>query len=194
MIHGTAVIDEFAHIHPTACIWHWTHICANASIGSETSIGQNCYVAKGVRIGRGCRIQNNVSIYEKVVFSDYVFCGPSVVFTNVVNPRARYPRKHEFKATFIGEGVSLGANSTIVCGISIGSHSFVAAGAVITKSFPPFSLLMGVPARRVGWFSHYGEKIPIDEHCSDIQKWTCPHTGIVYTYNNGQVTSEEPLK
>lgn len=191
MIHRSAIIDEFANVHPTASIWHWTHICSQASIGERTSIGQNCYVAKGVQIGSGCRIQNNVSIYERVAISDFVFCGPSVVFTNVINPRAKFPRKQEFKSTFIGEGVSLGANSTIVCGISIDKHSFVAAGSVVTRSFPPFSLLMGVPARRVGWFSHYGERIPIIEDSSNIQKWICPHTGRIYTYKNGQVISDD---
>ena len=159
-IHEKAVVDAGAKIGTGTKVWHFSHICGKqVEIGVDCSFGQNTYVGNDVKIGRGCRIQNNVSIYDRVELGDYVFCGPSVVFTNVMNPRAHVPRKNEFKTTKIRAGVSLGANSTIVCGIEIGRFAFVAAGAVVTKNVAPFSLVVGIPAKHTGWICHCGVQL-----------------------------------
>lgn len=183
--HETAFVDAGAQIGSGTKVWHFSHICADVQIGSNCSFGQNCYVGNRVRIGHGVRVQNNVSIYDLVTLDDYVFCGPSVVFTNVINPRAHIPRKDEFKSTRVGRGVSLGANSTIVCGIEIGEFAFVAAGAVVAADIAPFALMVGVPARLMGWMCHCGVKLEAgkevicsacgsqyeinDKHCRAIQ-------------------------
>ncbi len=172
-IHPSAVVDAGAKIGARTKIWHYSHICGrNVTIGEDCSFGQNTYVGPDVKIGRGCRVQNNVSIYDCVDLGDHVFCGPSVVFTNVINPRAHVPRKDEFKTTKIGNGVSLGANATIVCGIEIGRFAFVAAGAVVTENVPPFALVKGVPAKRSGWMCHCGVKLEAGEcsHCGSTYK------------------------
>jgi len=165
-IHPTAIVDPGAVIGAGTKIWHFSHICGqDVSIGPECSFGQNTYVGNKVKIGRGCRVQNNVSLYDMVELGDYVFCGPSAVFTNVVNPRAHVSRKNEFKKTVIGSGVSLGANCTIVCGVEIGRFAFVAAGAVVTENLPAFALAVGVPARVKGWMCHCGVKlVPANGH------------------------------
>ena len=174
-VHQTAIVEEGAKIGANSKIWHWTHVCAGAEIGSEVSLGQNVYVANKVIIGNRCKIQNNVSIYDNVYLDEGVFCGPSMVFTNVYNPRSLISRKDEYKDTFIKKGVTLGANSTIICGITIEKFAFVAAGAVINKDVPAYALMAGVPARQIGWMSEYGEKLnlPISGNAETI----CKHTG-----------------
>ncbi|MGE0526026.1 MAG: acyltransferase [Bdellovibrionales bacterium] len=158
--HESAIVDLGAVIGSGTKIWHFTHICgSNVTIGRNCSLGQNVYVGPNTKIGNGCRVQNNVSIYDLVELGDYVFCGPSMVFTNVINPRAHVPRKEEFRTTKVARGVTFGANSTIVCGVSIGEFAFIAAGAVVTKDVPPFGLMVGVPAHFSGWMCHCGVAI-----------------------------------
>ena len=177
-LHPTAIVDEGASIGPDVKIWHWVHVCGGAVIGKGSSLAQGVYVGRGVQIGANVRIQNHVSVYEGVTLEDDVFCGPSAVFTNVTNPRAAVPRKEEFRPTLVERGATLGANCTIVCGHTIGHHAFVAAGAVVTRDVNPFALMMGVPARQVGWWSAWGERIPLPLKGSG--RWACPRTGVVY--------------
>ena len=188
-VHQTAIVEEGAKIGANSKIWHWTHVCAGAEIGSEVSLGQNVYVANKVIIGNRCKIQNNVSIYDNVYLDEGVFCGPSMVFTNVYNPRSLISRKDEYKDTFIKKGVTLGANSTIICGITIEKFAFVAAGAVINKDVPAYALMAGVPARQIGWMSEYGEKLnlPISGNAETI----CKHTGQKYVLKNDQLIVSE---
>jgi UDP-2-acetamido-3-amino-2,3-dideoxy-glucuronate N-acetyltransferase len=155
----TSVVDQPATIGARTKIWHFCHVSAGAVIGEDCSLGQNCYVARGVRIGAGCKIQNNVSLYEGVELEDHVFCGPSMVFTNVVNPRCEVVRKDEYRRTLVRRGASIGANVTIVCGVTIGSYAFVGAGSVVTRSVPDFALVVGNPARRTGWMCRCGIKL-----------------------------------
>jgi UDP-2-acetamido-3-amino-2,3-dideoxy-glucuronate N-acetyltransferase len=157
--HSTAIIDEGAHIGDGTRIWHWVHICDGATIGRDCSLGQNVYVGNNVEIGNNVRIQNNVSVYDEVTLEDDVFCGPSMVFTNVVNPRSHVPRKNEFKRTTVRRGATLGANATIVCGHTIGEYAFVGAGAVVTRDVEPYALVVGTPARRIGWMCCCGLRI-----------------------------------
>ena len=173
-VHQTAIVDTGASIGLGTKIWHWVHVCAGASIGKDVSLGQNVFVGNRVVIGDYCKIQNNVSIYDNVILEEAVFCGPSMVFTNVYNPRALISRKSEFLDTRVGKGATLGANSTIVCGIKIGKFSFIGAGAVVKKDVKPYALMVGVPAKQIGWMSEYGEKlnIPIDGNGEVI----CPKT------------------
>ncbi|MGE4130969.1 MAG: acyltransferase [Bdellovibrionales bacterium] len=155
--HPSAVVDEGAHIGDGTKIWHFCHISGEeVDIGPACILGQNTYVGPRVKIGKGVRVQNNVSIYDQVVLEDYVFCGPSMVFTNVINPRAHVPRKDEFKPTLVRRGATLGANCTIVCGVEIGRFAFIGAGAVVTHDVPEFGLMIGVPAERIGWMCHCG--------------------------------------
>lgn len=151
--HETAVIDDGAIIGDGTRIWHFSHICPSARIGEKCSLGQNAFVANNVSIGNGCKIQNNVSVYEGVTLEDYVFCGPSMVFTNVVTPRSAFPRNtsSDYSPTLVKRGASIGANATVVCGVTIGEWAFIGAGAVITRDVPPYALMVGVPARRTGW-------------------------------------------
>lgn len=159
-VHESAYVDEPSTIGERTRIWHFCHVMKKAVIGPDCSLGQNVLVASGVVIGRGVKIQNNVSLYEGVVLGDYVFCGPSCVFTNVTNPRSEIMRKSEFRPTRVGRGSSIGANATIVCGTTIGRYAFIAAGAVITKGeIPDYALMAGVPARQVGWMSRHGRKL-----------------------------------
>jgi UDP-2-acetamido-3-amino-2,3-dideoxy-glucuronate N-acetyltransferase len=178
-VHPTAIIDEGAQIGEGSRIWHWTHICGGASIGSGVSLGQNVFVGNKVVIGDNCKIQNNVSVYDNVVMEEGVFCGPSMVFTNVYNPRSLIERKSEYRETLVKKGATLGANSTIVCGVRIGEYAFIGAGAVVNKDVKPFALMVGVPAKQIGWISAYGEKLelPLIGH----EQVTCKHTGTVYT-------------
>lgn len=158
--HPTAIVDAGAQIGVDTKIWHFSHICGkDVTIGEGCSFGQNVYVGTRVRVGRGVRVQNNVSIYDMVELQDYVFRGPSMVFTNVLNPRAHVSRKNEYLKTVVEQGASLGANCTVVCGVTIGRFAFVAAGAVVTKDVPAFALMLGVPARRAGWMCHCGIKL-----------------------------------
>ena len=184
-VHPTAIVDEGASLGSGVRVWHWCHVCATASIGDESSLGQNVYLGNHVIVGRRVKIQNNVSIYDSVQIEDDVFCGPSVVFTNVINPRSEVPRKHEYRKTVIRNGATLGANSTIVCGIEIGSYAFVAAGAVVTKAVKPFSLVMGVSAKQTGWMSRYGNKIPLP--LSGFGEWRCPDTNEHYILDGDQM-------
>ena len=159
-IHETAMIDDGAELGFGNKVWHWVHICSGAKIGSENSLGQNVFVGDGAVIGNNSKIQNNVSIYGSVLLEDFVFCGPSMVFTNVINPRSEIPRKEQYLSTLVRRGATLGANSTIVCGNTINRYAFVGAGAVVTKDVPAFAIMVGVPARRVGWMCQCGEKLP----------------------------------
>jgi UDP-2-acetamido-3-amino-2,3-dideoxy-glucuronate N-acetyltransferase len=177
-IHSTALVDEGATIGAGSRIWHWVHISAGAVIGERCSFGQNVFVGNRVRIGNNVKIQNNVSVYDNVALEDDVFCGPSMVFTNVYNPRSAVSRKDEYRDTVVERGATLGANCTIVCGTHIGHHAFVGAGAVVNRDVKPFALMVGVPARQVGWMSAYGERV--DLPLEGEGDWLCPHTGDRY--------------
>lgn len=158
-IHETAIVDEGAQIGEGTRIWHWVHVCGRARIGENCSLGQNVFVANDVSIGRNVRIQNNVSVYDAVTLEDDVFCGPSMVFTNVLNPRAAVSRKDEYRRTHVKKGATLGANCTIVCGVTIGEFAFVGAGAVVSKDVAPHALVVGVPATRQGWMCECGLRL-----------------------------------
>jgi UDP-2-acetamido-3-amino-2,3-dideoxy-glucuronate N-acetyltransferase len=164
-VHDTAIVDDGAQIGTGTQIWHWVHVCSGAVIGRDCSLGQNVFVANDVRIGNDVRIQNNVSVYDGVTLEDGVFCGPSCVFTNVINPRSFVSRKDEYRPTLVRTGASIGANATIVCGNTLGAYSFIAAGAVVTTSVPDYALMAGVPARRIGWMGKAGERLRDDLKC-----------------------------
>lgn len=159
-IHSTAIVDEGAQLGEGTRVWHWVHICGGARIGGNCSFGQNVFVGNKVVIGNNVRVQNNVSIYDDVTLEDDVFCGPSMVFTNVTNPRAHVSRKHEYRPTLVKRGASIGANATIICGHTVGEYAFIAAGAVVACDIPPYALVMGVPGRRVGWICQCGMRLP----------------------------------
>lgn len=163
--HESAYVDEGAQVGDGTRIWHFVHVSGGARIGSDCSIGQNVFVGNQVVIGNKVKIQNNVSVFDGVTLEDGVFCGPSMVFTNVYNPRAEVERKDEFRATLVKRGATLGANCTIVCGATIGEYAFVGAATLINRDVPPFALMVGVPARRIGWMSHAGEKLGVDLVC-----------------------------
>jgi UDP-2-acetamido-3-amino-2,3-dideoxy-glucuronate N-acetyltransferase len=177
-VHPTAIVDAGAQIGAGSRVWHWVHICGQAVIGDKCSLGQNVFVGNRVRIGNNCKIQNNVSLYDNVTLEDDVFCGPSMVFTNVYNPRSAVTRKDEYRDTVVRHGATLGANCTIVCGVTIGEFAFVAAGAVINRNVPAYALMAGVPARQIGWMSEYGERLELPLTGDGQAK--CPHTGRVY--------------
>ena len=177
-IHPTAIIDDGAKIGEGSRVWHWVHICGGARIGKGVSLGQNVFVGNKVFIGDRCKVQNNVSVYDNVTLEEGVFCGPSMVFTNVYNPRSLIERKNEYKDTVVKKGATLGANCTIVCGVTIGEFAFVAAGAVVNRDVQPYALMVGVPARQIGWMSAYGEQIPLP--LEGEGRYSCPHTGNVY--------------
>lgn len=182
-IHATAIVDEGAQIGEGTRVWHWAHICGEARIGRGCSFGQNVFVGNDVVIGDNVKVQNNVSIYDAVTLEDDVFCGPSMVFTNVYNPRSAVSRKNEYRPTRVKKGATLGANCTIVCGTIIGEFAFIAAGAVVTHSVKPFALMAGVPARQIGWVSRYGERLELPL-CGDGRA-TCPVTGELYELIEG---------
>jgi UDP-2-acetamido-3-amino-2,3-dideoxy-glucuronate N-acetyltransferase len=175
-VHSTAVVDRGARIGADTKVWHFCHVMAGARIGARCVLGQNVFVAATAVIGDGCRIQNNVSIYDGVVLADDVFVGPSAVFTNVRTPRAAINRRGSFEPTVIGRGVTIGANATIVCGVSIGDYAFVAAGAVVTKDVPAHALVAGVPARRKGWVCACGDQIPAPSSRHDCRVRVRPET------------------
>jgi UDP-2-acetamido-3-amino-2,3-dideoxy-glucuronate N-acetyltransferase len=158
--HETAIVDPGARIGPGTRVWHWVHVCAGAKIGANCVLGQNVFVGNRVAIGNNVRIQNNVSIYDEVTLEDDVFCGPSMVFTNVVNPRSHVSRKDEYLRTLVRRGASIGANATVVCGYEIGEYAFIGAGAVVTRDVPAYALAVGIPARRIGWMCQCGERLP----------------------------------
>ena len=163
-IHESAYVDEGAEIGKNTKIWHFCHVMGKAKIGENCSFGQNVFVANNVIVGNNCKIQNNVSLYEGVMLEDYVFCGPSMVFTNVKNPRCEFPRNtsNDYGTTLVKRGASIGANATIVCGITLHECAFVAAGAVVTKNVPPYAMVAGVPAKIIGWMSAYGDILEFD--------------------------------
>ena len=177
-IHPSAIVDEGAQIGEGSRVWHFVHICPEAHIGKAVSLGQNVFVGNKVNIGDRCKIQNNVSIYDNVTLEEGVFCGPSMVFTNVYNPRSLIARKNEYRNTLVKRGATLGANCTIVCGTTIGKFAFIGAGAVINKDVPAYALMVGVPANQIGWMSEFGEQIPLPM-CGEGE-YVCPNSGHVY--------------
>lgn len=185
-IHPSAIVDNKATIGQGTKVWHWTHICSGAQIGKKCSLGQNVFVGNKACIGDNVKIQNNVSVYDNVTLEDDVFCGPSVVFTNVYNPRSAIIRTDEYKNTLVKKGATLGANCTIVCGVTLGCYSFIAAGAVINRSVKPYALMAGVPAKQIGWISEYGEQLdlPLQGSATTI----CPYTNTQYILKNEEVT------
>ena len=180
-IHETAIIDDGAEINDGVRIWHWTHVCGGAKIGRGVSLGQNVFVGNKVSIGSHCKIQNNVSVYDNVTLEEGVFCGPSLVFTNVYTPRALIERKSEYRDTVVKKGATLGANCTIICGATIGEYAFIGAGAVVNQDVKAYALMVGIPARQIGWMSEYGEQIPLPTKGQG--EYTCPHTGQHYRLN-----------
>jgi UDP-2-acetamido-3-amino-2,3-dideoxy-glucuronate N-acetyltransferase len=182
-IHPTAIVDEGALVGDGTRIWHWVHVSGKAVIGRGCSLGQNVYVGNRVRIGNNVKIQNNVSVYDNVTLEDDVFCGPSMVFTNVYNPRSAVMRKDEYRDTLIKRGATLGANCTIVCGVVIGENAFVGAGTVINRDVPAFALMVGVPGRQIGWMSRFGERLSLP--LTGSGEATCPHTGESYVLRDG---------
>lgn len=185
-IHPSAIVDEGAVIGEGSRIWHWVHICGGARIGKGVSLGQNVFVGNRVVIGDHCKIQNNVSVYDNVTLEDGVFCGPSMVFTNVHNPRAFVERKSQYRNTRVKHGATLGANCTIVCGTTIGEYAFVGAGAVVNKDVPAYALVVGVPALQIGWISEFGEQLALP--LAGYGEATCPHTGTRYVLHDQTIT------
>jgi UDP-2-acetamido-3-amino-2,3-dideoxy-glucuronate N-acetyltransferase len=191
-IHDTAIVDIGANIGQNTRVWHWSHVCSGAQIGNNCSLGQNVFVGNNVLIGNNVKIQNNVSVYDNVELEDDVFCGPSMVFTNVYNPRSSVSRKNEYRNTTVKKGATLGANCTIVCGVIIGSYSFVAAGAVINKNVKPYALMAGVPAKQIGWMSEFGEQLNIP--LKGEVTITCSHTQTTYTLHGDTLSKMPPSK
>ena len=188
-VHSTAIVDDGAQIGAGSRVWHFVHVCSGAQIGKDVSLGQNVFVGNKVVIGDRCKVQNNVSVYDNVTLEDGVFCGPSMVFTNVYNPRSLIERKNEYRDTLVKIGATLGANCTVICGVTIGAYAFVGAGAVVQRDVPDFALMVGVPARQIGWMSAYGERLdlPLMGDSTTI----CPHTGDLYILQNGTLTRQE---
>lgn len=184
-VHPSAIVDEGAQIGDGSRLWHFVHVCAGAKIGRNVSLGQNVFVGNKVIIGDNCKIQNNVSVYDNVTLEEGVFCGPSMVFTNVYNPRSLIERKNEYRNTLIKTGVTLGANCTVVCGVTIGEFAFIGAGAVINKDVKPYALMVGVPAKQIGWMSEYGEQIPLP--LSGEGQYQCPYTQDTYHLNKNSL-------
>jgi UDP-2-acetamido-3-amino-2,3-dideoxy-glucuronate N-acetyltransferase len=180
--HETAIIDEGAEIGEGSRVWHFVHVCGGARIGKGVSLGQNVFVGNKVIIGDRCKIQNNVAIYDNVRLEEGVFCGPSMVFTNVYNPRSLIERKDQYLDTTVKRGATLGANCTIICGLTIGEFSFVGAGAVINRDVPPYALMVGVPAKQIGWMSEHGERLDLPV-CGKAEA-SCDYTGSRYILNN----------
>jgi UDP-2-acetamido-3-amino-2,3-dideoxy-glucuronate N-acetyltransferase len=186
IVHPSAIVDDGAQLGPGTRVWHFAHVCAGAQVGRDCSLGQGVYVGNDVRIGNNVKIQNNVSVYDAVTLEDDVFCGPSMVFTNVHNPRAAVPRKAQYRRTLIKQGATLGANCTIVCGTTIGCYAFVGAGAVVSRDVADFALVVGVPAKQMGWMSRHGERLPLplvgDGHA------LCPATAERYVLSDGRLS------
>jgi UDP-2-acetamido-3-amino-2,3-dideoxy-glucuronate N-acetyltransferase len=191
-VHASAIVDDGAVIGDGSRVWHFVHVCGGARIGKGVSLGQNVFVGNRVVIGDKCKVQNNVSIYDNVTLEEGVFCGPSMVFTNVYNPRSLIERKDAYRDTLVRRGATLGANCTIVCGVAIGEFAFVGAGAVVQRDVPDFALMVGVPARQIGWMSAYGERLdlPLFGQGTVI----CAHTGDRDVLNENQISREDAQK
>lgn len=189
--HPSAIVDDGARIGEGSRIWHFVHVCSGARIGRNVSLGQNVFVGNKVVIGDECKIQNNVSVYDNVTLEEGVFCGPSMVFTNVYNPRALIERKNEYRDTLVRRGATLGANCTIVCGVTIGEFAFIGAGAVINHDVPAYALMVGVPARHVGWMSEYGEQLdlPLEGHAEQV----CARSGKRYVLRGRTLETQEAV-
>jgi len=187
-IHPSAIVDAGATLGEGTRIWHWVHVCAGATIGRDCSLGQNVFVGNRVRIGNNVKIQNNVSVYDNVTLEDDVFCGPSMVFTNVINPRSAVSRKNEYRDTHVGRGATLGANCTIVCGHKVGDYAFIGAGSVVTRDVPAYALMVGVPARQIGWMSRSGERLALP--IVGNGEATCPLGGERYVLRDGNLAVE----
>ena len=185
-IHSSAIVDEGAQIGEGTRVWHWVHVSAGARIGPGCSLGQGVFVGNDVVIGANVKIQNHVSVYDAVTLEDDVFCGPSMVFTNVYNPRSAVPRRNEYRRTLVRRGATLGANCTIVCGSTVGEYAFVGAGAVVNRDVPPYALMAGVPARRIGWMSRHGERLALPASGQGVA--TCPATGERYRLDGDNLT------
>ena len=186
--HESAIVDEGAQIGDNSRVWHFVHVCGGAKIGQGVSLGQNVFVGNKVIIGDHCKVQNNVSVYDNVILEEGVFCGPSMVFTNVYNPRSLIERKDQYRNTLIKKGATLGANCTIVCGVTVGEYAFVGAGAVINKDVPAYALVVGVPAKQIGWMSDFGEQL--DLPLRGQAEAVCEHTGAVYRLE-GQIVHKQ---
>ena len=189
--HPSAIVDDGAQIGADSRVWHFVHICGGARIGKGVSLGQNVFVGNKVVIGDHCKIQNNVSVYDNVTLEEGVFCGPSMVFTNVYNPRSLIERKSEYRDTVVGKGATLGANCTIVCGVTIGRFAFVGAGAVVNKNVADYALVVGVPARQIGWMSEHGEQLELPLEGEAVA--VCAHSGIRYVLHGNVVSKENGL-
>ena len=187
--HETAIVDDGAQIGEDSRVWHFVHVCGGAKIGQGVSLGQNVFVGNKVVIGDHCKVQNNVSVYDNVILEEGVFCGPSMVFTNVYNPRSLIERKDQYRNTLVKKGATLGANCTIVCGVTIGEYSFVGAGAVVNKDVPAYALMVGVPAKQIGWMSEFGEQLdlPLTGNAESV----CSHTGAIYRLSGSTVIKEQ---
>lgn len=186
--HESAIVDEGAQIGDDSRVWHFVHVCGDAKIGKGVSLGQNVFVGNKVTIGDHCKIQNNVSVYDNVHLEEGVFCGPSMVFTNVYNPRSLIERKDQYLDTLVKKGATLGANCTIVCGVTIGEYAFVGAGAVINKDVPAYALVVGVPGKQIGWMSEFGEQL--DLPLTGQAQTNCQHTDALYVLNGNVVTKQ----
>ena len=187
--HASAIVDEGAQIGDGSKVWHFVHVCSGAVLGKDVSLGQNVFIGNDVVIGDSCKIQNNVSVFDSVHLGDGVFCGPSMVFTNVYNPRSLVERKSEYRRTTVAKGASFGANCTIICGVTIGEYAFIGAGSLVNKSVPSYALMVGSPAKQIGWMSEYGERL--DLPLVGYAEVVCEHTGGVYSLE-GNCLSKKP--
>jgi UDP-2-acetamido-3-amino-2,3-dideoxy-glucuronate N-acetyltransferase len=191
VVHPSAIVDAGAQLGDGTQVWHFAHVCAGAKIGAGCSLGQGVYVGNDVHIGNNVKIQNNVSVYDAVTLEDDVFCGPSMVFTNVFNPRSAVPRKAEYRRTLVKRGATLGANCTVVCGVTVGEFAFVGAGAVVSRDVPAYALVVGVPARRIGWMSRHGERLALP--VMGQGEATCPAMGETYRLQGHTLTCNSPI-